>query len=322
MHQVKPRKHKHTILFVDDEPSILSSLSYSFKRNYHVLTAESGPEALNFFENQEQPIHVVISDQRMPDMLGVELLREVKKQSPSTMRILLTGYSDLHSVIASVNTGEVFRYINKPWDNEKLRNTVHQACQFSDRLHQIRQSFLPSKTNKTAQDAQKIDAHILFIDPDIINRNALSALFHNDYHVHLAASAGEAFSILKKHPIAVITTEANLGNVDGADFLAAVKNMYPQIASILLTDIQDSVLAIRLINEGSVFRYLVKPFSRDTLKTIMSEAISRHKTANERPEENVKTLEVMEESHLSAKTTSIQDTLEVIRKRIRERSSY
>ncbi|ACF13362.1 response regulator receiver protein [Chloroherpeton thalassium ATCC 35110] len=311
----------HTILFVDDEPSILSSLSFLFKRTYNVLTAESGPEALKLFKNQESPIHVIVSDQRMPDMLGVELLREVKKISPSTMRILLTGYSDLQSVIASVNTGEVFRYINKPWDNDKLRNAVHQACQFSDRVKQIRESILPNKS-ALQPNVAKTETHVLFIDPDFVNRQALSSLFQNNYKVHLAGSAREAFAILQKHPIAVITTEANLSDVDGADFLAAVKNMYPSIATILLTDIQDSILAIRLINEGSLFRYLVKPFRRDALKSTMSEAISLHRTADENPEASVKTLEVMEEPPLPINDASMQDTLEAVRKRIQQRSGY
>ncbi|NTV46188.1 MAG: response regulator [Chlorobiales bacterium] len=311
----------HTILFVDDEPSILSSLSYLFKRTYNVLTAESGPEALKIFRSQETPIHVIVSDQRMPEMLGVELLREVKSVSPSTMRILLTGYSDLQSVIASVNTGEVFRYINKPWNNDKLRDTIKQACQFSDRIQQLRENVILNKAAGQLHSGTQ-ETHVLFIEPDVINRNALHALFNSDYTVHLAGTAGDAFGILQKYPIAAITTEANLGEVDGADFLASVKTMYPSITTIMLTDIQDSVLAIRLINEGSVFRYLVKPFRRDTLKSTLSEAVLEHKNAQEKPETSVKMLEVMDAPSLRLKDANIQDTLNAVRQRIQQRSSY
>ncbi|NTV46518.1 MAG: response regulator, partial [Chlorobiales bacterium] len=200
----------HTILFVDDEPSILSSLSFSFKRHYNVLTAQSGFEALEIFNSHPTPIHVIISDQRMPEMVGVELLREVKNISPSTMRILLTGYSDLQSVINSVNTGEVFRYVNKPWNNDKLRETISQACQFSDKIRQLKENVSTTKTVAETQQSSR-DTHILFLEPDIINRNALNALFQTEYTVHLAGTAAEAFQVLQKHPIAVITTEANLG---------------------------------------------------------------------------------------------------------------
>ncbi|NTW48877.1 MAG: response regulator [Chlorobiales bacterium] len=311
----------HTILFVDDEPSILSSLSFSFKRTCKVLTAQSGMEALDIFRAQKTPIHVIVSDQRMPGMLGVELLREVKHISPSTMRILLTGYSDLQSVINSVNTGEVFRYVNKPWNSDKLRETIKQACLFSDKMQRLRENVIANKTATQLHPTTR-ETHILFIEPDMINRNALNALFHLDYTVHLAGTAGEAFDILQKYPIAVITIEANLGEVDGADFLAAVKNMYPNIATILLTDTQDSILAIRLINEGSVFRYLVKPFRRDTLKSTMSEAISLHRTAREKPEMSIKMLESMEEPPLLMKEVSMMDTLKAVREKIQQRSSY
>lgn len=311
----------HTILFVDDEPSILSSLSYLFKRTYNVLTAQNGPDALKLFRTTHTPIHVIVSDQRMPDMLGVELLREVKTISPSTMRILLTGYSDLQSVIASVNTGEVFRYINKPWNNDKLRDTIVQACQFSDRIQQLRENVQFNKA-VTGLDSEKPEMHVLFIEPDAINRNALSALFQNDYTVHLAGTASEAFTLLQHHPIAVITTEANLGDVDGADFLAAVKNMYPSITTILLTDIQDSVLAIRLINEGSVFRYLVKPFRRDTLRTTLSEAILEHKSAKEKPGTSIKMLESESEPAMNLDSENMSNILKNVREIIQHRSSY
>lgn len=311
----------HTILFVDDEPSILSSLSFSYKRHYNVLTAQSGFEALKIFSSHPTPIHVIVSDQRMPEMVGVELLREVKNISPSTMRILLTGYSDLQSVINSVNTGEVFRYVNKPWNNDKLRETISQACQFSDKIRQLKDNVAVSKPASETNPAGK-DTHILFLEPDMINRNALGALFQGEYTVHLAGTAAEAFQILQRIPIAVITTEANLGEVDGADFLAAVKGMYPNIATILLTDTQDSTLAIRLINEGSVFRYLVKPFRRDALKSTMSLAVSQHKMANETPASNIKMLEAEQSSFVIPRELTMMDTLKAVREKIQNRSAY
>ncbi|NTW89019.1 MAG: response regulator [Desulfobulbaceae bacterium] len=166
------------------------------------------------------------------------------------------------------------------------------------------------------------ETHVLFIEPEIINRNALHALFNSDYTVHLAGTAAEAFSILQKFPIAVITTEANLGEVDGADFLAAVKNVYPSITTILLTDIQDSVLAIRLINEGSVFRYLVKPFRRDTLRTTMSEAILEHKSAQEKPGASVKMLESEQVPALCLQDDNMSNILKNVREIVQHRIGY
>ena len=118
---------KARILFVDDEERILTALRirYSAMR-YHVFTATDGTEALEFVK-KFQP-HVFVSDQRMPGMTGVELLRQVKEIAPSTVRLLLTGYSDLAAIVGSINEGEVFRFISKPWDNQELQNTVAEAA--------------------------------------------------------------------------------------------------------------------------------------------------------------------------------------------------
>ncbi len=109
---------KLSVLFVDDEPSILESLKELFGRKYKVFTATSGEDALEIVRNQS--IAIVMSDQRMPGMKGVEVLRAVRELSPRTMRILLTGFADVDSILDSVNVGEVFRYVRKPWDVENL----------------------------------------------------------------------------------------------------------------------------------------------------------------------------------------------------------
>lgn len=115
------------LLLVDDEPEILESLSQLFDYDYLVLTATSGEAALSLL-NSHRDVAIVISDQRMGGMRGVDLLRHVKQLIPESMRILLTGYSDLESVLESVNVGEVFRYVRKPWQPETLRSIVALAA--------------------------------------------------------------------------------------------------------------------------------------------------------------------------------------------------
>jgi len=97
-----------TLLCVDDEPLILNSIERLFEDDFEVVKATSGAQALQ--QLKQQQIDVLISDQRMPGMTGVELLEQAKTISPATMRILLTGYADLGAVRAAVNAGEVFRY--------------------------------------------------------------------------------------------------------------------------------------------------------------------------------------------------------------------
>ena len=120
---------KPKILFVDDERQILVSLRALFRAHYKVFLANDGLEALDII--RREPIQAIISDQRMPHMLGHELLREVKNISPGTMRLLLTGYSDLSAIMNSINDGEIFRFIHKPWDNTELRAIVDSAVKIA-----------------------------------------------------------------------------------------------------------------------------------------------------------------------------------------------
>ena len=126
------------VLFVDDEAIILKSLRLLFRGKCEIYTATSGDEAIAIAERNS--VNVVVADQRMPGMTGVELLKKLKEISPSTVRILLTGYSDLQAIQSSVNESEVFRFINKPWDNYYLREIVDQATNLSVELNQPSQT--------------------------------------------------------------------------------------------------------------------------------------------------------------------------------------
>lgn len=114
------------ILIVDDEEEILKSLNNFLKEDFIVFTAISGEKGLKIIE--EQNIHVVIADQRMPGMTGTEFLSRTKIISPDTIRILLTGYSDVDAIIDAINRGEIYRYVSKPWYPETLHRELHEAC--------------------------------------------------------------------------------------------------------------------------------------------------------------------------------------------------
>lgn len=117
-----------TVLIIDDEANILSSLKRLFQPfGYRILTAESGAEALALLE--KEPVDLVISDMRMPQMNGAELLEQVRSKWPDVVRILLTGYSDMSSTIAAINRGEIYRYISKPWTDSEIVLTVHDALE-------------------------------------------------------------------------------------------------------------------------------------------------------------------------------------------------
>jgi len=117
-----------TILCVDDEPNILSSLKRLFRaKGFQVRVAESGAAGLALLETE--PIDLVISDMRMPEMDGTQFLAQVRVRWPDTVRLLLTGYSDINSIIDAINRGEIFRYIAKPWDDNDIVLIVRQALE-------------------------------------------------------------------------------------------------------------------------------------------------------------------------------------------------
>ncbi len=117
------------ILFVDDEQSVLNIMERIFLYDdYEVITAPSGSEGLAVFE-KVSPIHIVISDYRMPEMNGVEFLEKVYNGWPDTVRIILSGYADLEAVISAINRGHIYKFISKPWNNNDLKVTVSNALE-------------------------------------------------------------------------------------------------------------------------------------------------------------------------------------------------
>jgi two-component system, sensor histidine kinase and response regulator len=120
---------KPTILCVDDEVDNIDSLERLFRRKYNVLKALSGEEALQILSKTTSEISVIVTDQRMPGMTGVELLQASLSTHPETIRMLLTGYTDLESVITAVNEGQIYRYLTKPWDPVDLTNTLDRAVE-------------------------------------------------------------------------------------------------------------------------------------------------------------------------------------------------
>jgi signal transduction histidine kinase/class 3 adenylate cyclase len=121
-----PDHLKPVILVVDDEPDNLDLLYRTFHREFKVLRAESGPMALELLEQQGE-VAVIISDQRMPLMSGTEFLSLTAAQYPDTIRIILTGYTDVEDLVDAINSGKVFKYVTKPWDDDELKAAVRQA---------------------------------------------------------------------------------------------------------------------------------------------------------------------------------------------------
>jgi response regulator RpfG family c-di-GMP phosphodiesterase len=116
---------KINILYIDDEQNNLISFKATFRIKYNVFTAISGEEAKKILEAQS--IDIIVTDQRMPGMTGVEFLESILEKYPDPMRILLTGYADMNAVIDAINKGKIFHYLTKPWNEEELDMTIKRA---------------------------------------------------------------------------------------------------------------------------------------------------------------------------------------------------
>lgn len=120
---------KQTILCVDDEIDNVQALERIFRGKYTVLKSTSGKQALEILDQYPDPVALIITDQRMPEMTGVQFLSKTIETRPDTIRILLTGYTDIESIIDAVNSGQIYRYLTKPWDPVDLQNTVDRAVE-------------------------------------------------------------------------------------------------------------------------------------------------------------------------------------------------
>jgi CheY-like chemotaxis protein len=157
------RRKKAKMLVVDDEPDNLDLLYRTFRRDYQVLKAESGTRALELLR-EEGEVAVIISDQRMPEMKGTEFLSRTVPDFPNTVRIILTGFTDIEDLVDAINSGQVYKYITKPWDPNELKTVVHRAAEtyevLKQRTEELRRSQAQTNLLTTvlnlAQDAESL----------------------------------------------------------------------------------------------------------------------------------------------------------------------
>jgi len=268
-----PGARKARILFVDDEERIVTALRSIFRSNYHVFTATNGPEALEFVR-KFQP-HVVVSDQRMPQMTGVELLRRVKGIAPNAVRMLLTGYSDLAAIVGSINDGEVFRFISKPWDNQEIQRIVADAAAIAFDLAAT------AATPPIVPD--RMDAGVLVIEPQDETLRTVTRLVGGACPVYHARSLEEGLNQLETHEIALIVTDIASRSGDIVAAFKLLKQERPEILAIVLTETADSELVIELINQAQIFRFINKPVNPDLLRQHAQAALTRYQLYKQNP---------------------------------------
>jgi diguanylate cyclase (GGDEF)-like protein/PAS domain S-box-containing protein len=173
-HLLRLQKPQRTLLLVDDEPNILSALKRLLRRDGHlILTANSGPEGLAVLA--EHKVDIIISDQRMPGMTGVEFLRAAKVNHPDTIRIVLSGYTELQSVTDAINEGAIYRFLTKPWEDHQLREHIQKAFEHKELMDENHRLDIKIRTtNRDLLAANRQLGELLILRNDQIERDETS----------------------------------------------------------------------------------------------------------------------------------------------------
>ena len=242
---------REVLLIVDDESRVLRSLKAIFRSGYQVRTTTNCLEALQILKNEK--INTIISDQRMPEMRGVDLLHQARQISPNTMRLLLTGYSDATSTQDAINEGEVYRYITKPWGQAEIQSVVADAMKISQKLFKVE----PAPPHDAAASIEITEkTELLVLDKRIAISEIIKNLFRESCEVHYAQTIEDTARIFVRHPIKVIIVNVPPGNSDYLSFLKLVKSQYPLIVTVAIMAESDSDEIISLINQGQIYRYV------------------------------------------------------------------
>lgn len=260
-----------SVLFVDDEERVLNALRFLFRDDYDVETAASGAAAMERLRARR--FNVLVSDQRMPEMLGVDLLREARHLAPGTVRLLLTGYSDLAAIVGSVNESEVFRFVSKPWDEAELRATLAEAVDVAIALEIAALAPAP---------ALPPDATVLIVGDPALAR-AARELGKEVYRVIEAADPDSALQALAEHEVAALVCDVDAAR-DAASLLRVLKRQSPQTQLIATSEVTDSETIIGLINEARILRFLRKPVNIALLQAAITAGLQRYARIAKSPE--------------------------------------
>ncbi len=157
---------KHCLLVIDDEPDVVQSVIDLLRLEYRVLGATRVSDGLRLMA--QESVHIVMTDQRIPGMTGVEFLERVRESYPDAVRLLFTAYADIETVIDAINQGNVYGYISKPWDPQELRATLHQAGDYYD---------LQTERKRLMAEVQEKNRQLETANHELMQANEMKKIF-------------------------------------------------------------------------------------------------------------------------------------------------
>lgn len=292
----------YRILLVDDEQNVLNSLRRELQNDYAVEAFSSPREALQRCRNTR--FDLVIADYRMPEMNGIEFLRQFGKLQPDAVRLVLSGAADFSVLIGTINETHIYRFIDKPWDKTELAATLAEALAHREQIlenHRLAERCRQQRHRQGAQSQNRL-YQVLVVDdePNVLSVIARDlnarggwydlhmAMLHQAdpalpperrdlrFDVFTTTSPIQALERAKRINYDVVISGYQMPEMDGLRFLEAFREIQPDAARILLSDHADKEALVKAINRSEIYSYIGKPWREYALISAVSQAIDYH----------------------------------------------
>lgn len=290
----------YRILLVDDEQNVLNALRRELEDGYEIETFSNPENALQ--RCHETQFDLVVADYKMPQMNGIEFLKQFGKLQPNATRIILSGQADTNVLVNAINDTHIYRFIDKPWDQTELAATLSQALAYREVLLENRRltDSSPAKTSPGLQlpGAEK-RYQILVVDdePNVLNtisRDLTSRNSFGDLHmallreanpqypvnqpdfrfeVYTTTSSEQALDFIKRKVCDVVISDFMMPEMNGFEFLKAIREKQPDATCIMLSGHTDRQTLTEAINRLEIFSFISKPWREYELKSAVTQAI-------------------------------------------------
>lgn len=268
-HPTRPK-----VLCVDDEPALLRSLRWLLRSEFEVVVSSDPVQALTLLD--ADCFDVVVSDQRMPGMTGTEFLHKAMRKAPQTTRLLLTGYADFSAVVAALNDGNVFRYINKPWDNAKLIHAVQEGARLS-RMNRPEWGDFQDTPVQTQTDRSTGHEEVLLVHADASLKRSCTTACNGMAQLLVADDPADALTLLAQRDIAVVMVCPRPEAGSLMPLVQAFRRCKPRLAVAVCSDRQDIATLQTMINDNLIHHFVALPAEVDRLRQCVAAALQRHR---------------------------------------------
>ncbi len=264
------------VLLVDDEPRVLRALAAVLRSKFHILTAENAKQA-RIIMQREKNISVLLSNQRMPGEKGHELLIWSKQNYPNCSRVMISGYLDSVTMQHAINEAEVFRVLAKPWDTKEVRNVMANAMLLNHANVRIPQLKKQKKLNDDKLEANK-KCILAVLDADQEKKSIYQELSDDEQlNINFYRSVDELYYGLKAHhETNILFVDTNIGEKAAIDVFEKIRINRPNMVSIAVTEACMGADAVTMLNNGQIFKYLIKPLTVTRLKPMLLACLQKH----------------------------------------------